>query len=175
MSDRTSLIEPESVTAPTGDSTTGTPDAREPRTPASIIKEAGQFLLYALVFFLLVLALPKFLSFVLGTPYPMASITSNSMWPELRRGDLVFITAAGRDEIEPGSVVVYNQGATFIIHRVVETRDKTVVTKGDANVSTDRPVPYEKIVGRVPVVFGRLAKIPYLGYLTFLTKQPSGE
>jgi signal peptidase I len=38
-----------------------------------------------------IFGLPKFLSWALNTDFPMAAITSGSMWPSLKEGDLVFI------------------------------------------------------------------------------------
>ena len=38
-----------------------------------------------------VVGLPKALSWYLETPYPMAAITSGSMWPVLKEGDIVFV------------------------------------------------------------------------------------
>ncbi|MHB0977446.1 MAG: signal peptidase I [Candidatus Aquicultorales bacterium] len=128
---------------------------------------------YFIAVFLTILLLPKVLSFALGTPYPMASISSNSMWPVLRRGDLVLVQRATPETIKVGTVVVYQQGSSFVIHRVVAVNEDTVVAKGDANSSEDRPVHYDEVIGQVPVVWGRIVKIPYLGYITFLAKRPS--
>ena len=53
----------------------------------------------------IIFGLPKFLSWSLDTPYPLASITSGSMWPALHEGDLVFIEGVEKDELKVGDIV----------------------------------------------------------------------
>ncbi|MDH4140933.1 MAG: signal peptidase I, partial [Coriobacteriia bacterium] len=83
----------------------------------------------------IVAAIPKLLSWVLGTPYPLATITSSSMWPALKRGDMVLIRGCPEDRLESGMIIVYrsSQGDEMIIHRIEEIDGGEIVTKGDAN------------------------------------------
>ena len=66
-----------------------------------------------------VFGFPSALSWYLDTPYPMAAITSGSMWPVLKEGSLVFIKFVEKSEIEVGDIVVYRNNKEFTIHRVV--------------------------------------------------------
>ena len=54
----------------------------------SILKD---FILYVVILATILFGVPRFLSWYLETPYPIAAITSGSMWPALKEGDLVFI------------------------------------------------------------------------------------
>ena len=117
----------------------------------------------------IVYGLPKFLSWSLKTPFPMAAITSGSMWPQLKEGDMVFIQGAqSKDTIAEGDVVVWrstnNEG--FVIHRVIELKEDTFITKGDGNFTADPPVGYDQLVGKALVWRGKMVKLPYLGSVT---------
>jgi len=114
----------------------------------------------------LLFGLPRFLTWYLETPYPMAAITSGSMWPALHEGDLVFIEGIKKEEIREGDVVVWRNPNGFTIHRVVRLDEDTFVTKGDANFNEDSPVRYEDVIGRTYQVFGKNARIPYFGMIT---------
>src|SRR3989338_6164234 len=114
-----------------------------------------KFLLNVSIYIAIVVALlyglPRFLSWYLETPYPIAAITSGSMWPELREGDIIFIQGnIEKSELGIGDVIVYRNkdGSTFTIHRIVALGDDTLTTKGDANFDPDSPIEYEQVVGR---------------------------
>ena len=112
--------------------------------------------------------LPKLLSELLHTPYPMASITSGSMWPALKEGDLVLIKGVDRDELNVGDIIVYRnkENGTFTIHRVKELHENDLITKGDANFNEDSPVAYEDVIGKNIRLFGKPFRVPYLGSVT---------
>ncbi|MFN7088378.1 MAG: hypothetical protein ACK4NX_00930 [Candidatus Paceibacteria bacterium] len=56
---------------------------------------------YALIAVLVIFGLPKFLKWALNSDFPMAAITSGSMWPTLKVGDLVFIQGIGAKDQQP--------------------------------------------------------------------------
>lgn len=118
----------------------------------------------------IVFGLPKFLSWSLETPYPMAAITSGSMWPVLKEGDLVFIHGVSDSaEIKIGDIVVFRnaENDTLTIHRVVKKLETgKLITKGDANFTEDTPTTFASIVGKTVTVFGKPARIPKLGVIT---------
>lgn len=117
-------------------------------------------------------AIPRALAWMLDTPHPLATITSSSMWPTLKRGDLVLIKGRSAEPIVPGMIVVYNDAMTesMIIHRVVEVDGTTVVTRGDANTRPDDPISMDSIVGIVPTVRDGPVRVPYVGYVTLWTR-----
>ena len=137
--------------------------------------KVGKFLIETVIYIVIVggivYGLPKFLSWYLQTPYPMASITSGSMWPLLHEGDMVFIKGGmQKEDVKVGDVIIWRAADNelgFVIHRVVEIRENEFVTKGDANFTEDPPVTYDRIIGRaVTFKSGKLMHVPWLGSLT---------
>lgn len=134
------------------------------------MKSFFKFILNAVVYVAIVVGvlfgLPRFLAWKLNTPYPLAAITSGSMWPLLHEGDLVFIEGVKKEDIREGDIVVWRNPNGFTIHRVVHLNENTFVTKGDANFKEDDPVRYEDIIGRTYKIFGKDARLPYFGMIT---------
>lgn len=138
-----------------------------------ILKTVGGTILYVSVLVLLVWGTPKALSSYLKTSYPMAAITSSSMWPELKKHDLVFIEGVAPQEIKVGDIIVYKAGLVleggaegFVIHRVIEIKGDSFVTKGDANTTTDSPTRFTKLVGRTVEMGDKPLRIPKLGFIS---------
>lgn len=76
-------------------------------------------------------------------------VTGESMWPFLRSGDLVALTPPG-GRVGLGDVVaILDDGPRLTVHRVVELRAGTVVTRGDARWDTDAAVAGNRVLGRV--------------------------
>lgn len=98
---------------------------------------------------------------------PMA-VASNSMKPEFKRGDVIYIKKVSPDKITVGQVIQYIRGDISIVHRVYEIREDTekgkyFIFKGDSNNTVDAyPVYSDQIVGIV------IAKTPLLGYPSLL-------
>ena len=126
------------------------------------------FILYVVLVVMLVWGTPKALSYYLKTDYPMAAITSGSMWPELKKGDLIFIEGLDNPRnVQIGDIIVYlNEKDAFTIHRVIKLEEETLTTKGDANNVEDKPIRYKDIVGRLYKIGNRNARIPKLGFVS---------
>ena len=60
------------------------------------VKSIVGWVVYILILIGLVYGIPRGLAYILKTDYPMASITSGSMWPALKQGDLVLIKGVER-------------------------------------------------------------------------------
>src|SRR3989344_5567846 len=106
------------------------------------LKIIFEIAVYAVIVFGIVWGLPKALSRYLKTPYPMATVTSNSMWPILHTGDLIFIKGASKENVEKGDIVVWK------------------------NYNDDPPVAYSNLVGKmVERGEGKALRFPYLGYI----------
>lgn len=129
------------------------------------LKVIVEIVIYGTIIIAIVWGLPKGLAKLLNTPYPMATVTSGSMWPELKRGDLILIEGVSQDKLAVGDIVVWKNSEGFTIHRVVKLNDTTFVTKGDANFNEDPAVRYENLVGRMYKIRGYNARVPYLGYI----------
>lgn len=92
--------------------------------------------------------------------YTPVVITSGSMQPAIRAGDVVLLRAPGGDPPAPPSVVTFTSASgQLVTHRVIDTHpDGSFVTKGDANATADStPVRSEDLAG-----VGRWL-VPYVG------------
>lgn len=126
-------------------------------------------IIYFIIVISIIIGLPRLLSKTLNTPFPMAAITSGSMWPVLKQGDLVFIKGiTDRNELAKGDIIVYSNkvNGTLTIHRIITLSEVTVVTQGDANFTADAPTRYEDIIGETVSLRGKPVRIPYLGSVT---------
>ena len=136
------------------------------------LKNLGGWILYIAILAGLVYGIPKGLALVLKTDYPMASITSGSMWPTLKQGDLVLIKGiSSKSEIHEGDIVVYQNPKGFTIHRVVKLNENTLITKGDANNVNDSPVEYKDVIGKIVNLGSKPLRIPMLGMVSIFTQK----
>jgi signal peptidase len=143
-------------------------------TRRRIIKSIIEWTVYALLFAVIVWGTPRALAVVLHSDYPIAAITSGSMWPDLKQGDIVFIKGiSDKSEVALGEIVVYENEKGFTIHRVVKLNDETLVTKGDANNMEDQPIAYGQLIGEAVEWRDKVIRIPYLGRLSIMFKQKS--
>lgn len=119
-----------------------------------------------LVFFGALLTSPIYLR----TARPFGYVTSNSMYPTYKRGDLVIIYGKQPKKINVGEVILFKvkEVSEPVLHRVInKKKNRTGVyfkTKGDNNPYVDPWgwVSGENVFG--VVVFG----IPQIGYLFIL-------
>ncbi len=111
---------------------------------------------------------PQLINQALGTDNSMLTVTSQSMWPLLTRGDLIFIRKTTPEEIKVGTVIVFHHGAGIAVHRIVEIAGQTITTKGDANTATDSPITYDDVVGRVITIGNQIFKVPFVGNIAFI-------
>jgi signal peptidase I len=131
------------------------------------LKTIKEIIIYILIIIGLIWLAPKALSFALETPHPMAAISSNSMWPALKQGDIIFIKKVSPEDIKVDDIIVWQQEERgFVIHRVIKIKENAIITRGDANTAEDPPVAFEKIVGKMLEFRGNALKIPYLGKIT---------
>lgn len=137
----------------------------------SFLKFILNMIIYIAIVAGVLIGMPRFLAWYLDTPYPLAAITSGSMWPVLQEGDLIFIQGVAKKDIHEGDIIVWRNPNGFTIHRVLKLNEDTLVTKGDANFTEDDPVKYEDIVGKTYQVFGKDARIPYLGMISVYANQ----
>ena len=102
----------------------------------------------------------------------MASITSGSMWPELKKGDLILIKGINsKEEINMGDIIIYTNVKGFTIHRVIEMNEDSLVTKGDANNVKDSPIKYEEVVGKTLTINDKPFRIPFLGTIGLIVNK----
>ena len=98
--------------------------------------------------------------------YGAAVVLSGSMEPELSKGDLIIVKET--DSFSMNQVVVYQDGNSLVVHRIIELNDGSVTTKGDANNTLDDPIETSRISGEVVLSF------PYVGNIVEFIKTPIG-
>lgn len=109
---------------------------------------------------------------LVGTKVPMpfgygaAVILSGSMEPEYYVDDLIFIKETN-DYIK-NDIVVFQDGSTVVVHRIIEINEDNIITKGDANNTADDPIAEENILGEV------IFHIPRAGIIVNIIKNPVG-
>ena len=124
-------------------------------TTVGLAADVHLFLVLALVLWLLLPTVAFGWSSVL--------VSSGSMSPAIRAGDIVLLDRPPELPLGTGTVVTYRDGdgfeARLVTHRVRQVGDDgAYITRGDANVTDDlHPVPPERVEG-----YGRLL-IPMLG------------
>lgn len=109
---------------------------------------------------------------LLGNQLPMpfgcgaAVVLSGSMEPELSKGDLIIVSKS--ETYEKNDIVVFQSRGSLVVHRIVDIDKDTVITKGDANNTTDEPINIIAIKGKVRFC------IPFVGNIVNFIKTPIG-
>ena len=109
---------------------------------------------------------------LVGNKLPMpfgfgaAVVLSGSMEPELSKGDLIIIRET--NEVSENDIVVFQDGSDLVVHRVLETGETQIITKGDANNVADEPIDISTVKGKV------IFWIPFAGTVVNLLKTPVG-
>ena len=107
-------------------------------------------ILIALVALYLVFAVyNKFINkdgkFLIGKYY-IFQIATGSMEHELVAGD--YIVVEKTDNYKVGDIITYREDGYYITHRINQMDENKIITKGDANNSSDSPISKDKIVGK---------------------------
>lgn len=110
-----------------------------------------KLLLVFLIFILLKVSYSKFIK----KEYPVKLfgmsflvVVTGSMEPEIETGELIVIKEI--DKYKIGDIVTYVDQDNFLItHRIVDLKDKNMVTKGDNNNLLDEEIALKSIKGKV--------------------------
>ena len=137
------------------------------------IKSLIKFALYIVFVAAAVYFTPIILSRVLDTPYPLATITSGSMWPVLQENDLVLMRGAKGSDVKIGEIIIFENQKGFTIHRLIrKEKDPSaplgtskLVTKGDANNVEDQPIEESAVIGRIIYFRDKPLRFPKLGFI----------
>mgnify|MGYP000863935123 FL=1 len=147
-----------------------------------IFKLVVTIIIYVIAAFMAVSAVG---TIVAKQPFLMTAIRSNSMYPQLERGDLVILNEfSSKDSLSTKDIIVFRvEEGNYIIndwmmHRITDGNARDgFITKGDANERTDQedmgipPIKPEWIAGKALVLRGKPLKIPLLGHLALYAEQ----
>lgn len=98
--------------------------------------------------------------------YGTAVVLSGSMEPEFSEGDLIVVKET--DIYEVDDIVVFQEGNSLTVHRIINIDGETITTKGDANNTADAPIQASAVKGKV------LFWIPFAGKIVEALKTPLG-
>ena len=99
--------------------------------------------------------------------YGAAMVLSGSMEPTFSKGDLIVVKEQS-ENFAVDDIVVFQDSASLVVHRIVAIDGDAITTRGDANNANDAPVDISAIKGRV------LFWIPYAGNVVNFLKTPVG-
>lgn len=98
--------------------------------------------------------------------YGAAAVLSGSMEPEISKGDLIIVKE--KEQYSKNDIVVFQDGNTLVVHRIINIDGEKVTTKGDANNVADESVDISRVKGKV------LFWLPYVGRAVEFIKTPFG-
>lgn len=96
--------------------------------------------------------------------YTFFNVVSGSMTNAIKVDDVIIIKLT--DDYKVGDIVTYKVNDDFITHRIIKMDKDFVITKGDANNTSDNPIDKSVIIGKVVKI------IPQLGVWTKVLMTP---
>lgn len=79
--------------------------------------------------------------------FTMFEVVTGSMSGTIEIDDYVIVKET--TDINVKDIITFQDGDSFVTHRVVEIRGDKIITRGDANNSDDKEITYDDIVGKV--------------------------
>ncbi|MEM0121059.1 MAG: signal peptidase I [Thermoprotei archaeon] len=141
---------------------------------------------YAALGYLIAIIALLSLATMLHTQVPLAAVTSGSMTPTIKQGDLLVVEGVNPYNLHVGTIIIYRTTDPYltdelIVHRIIkiDVSNNTIIgyiTKGDNNPYPDTVYGFEPPTGIPPKdVVGKVVfVIPLLGFLVLFLKQPVG-
>lgn len=96
--------------------------------------------------------------------YRVFKIATGSMEPYLKVNDIVLIKKSNKYGVS--DVITYKYNNSYITHRIMSSEGDEIVTKGDANNTTDEPIKKSDVVGKV------IFKLQIMTYISYLISNP---
>ncbi len=85
---------------------------------------------------------------------------SGSMEDYINIDDYVFVKIT--KDVSKDDVISFEDNEMIVTHRIIKINDKEIITKGDANNVTDKPINKEQVIGKVVYIgrdYGKIIKI----------------
>lgn len=113
-----------------------------------------------------------------GTHHKRVSFRGYSMYPSMKPGDILVLTAVSARSVESGDIICATRGREYVAHRVIDVLDsppaRIFITKGDNLPHPDRPFsPDSESMLKVTMVVrarGRLVRPRFGRALAFLSR-----
>lgn len=85
----------------------------------------------------------------------LSYVPTESMEPTIMPGDYVLYSKASFKDVSVGDIIIYrNDSDIYVIHRVIEKNESTLITKGDNNPIADDPISPERVYGKYIMTLG---------------------
>ena len=102
-----------------------------------------------------------------------AVVVSGSMKPVFHENDMIIFQKHDRKDYRAGDIVVYvrdrgTEDEILITHRLIGISEDQLITKGDANSISDKPIKWDQLVGRVVFL------VPGIGKAVEFLRTPVG-
>lgn len=82
--------------------------------------------------------------------YSIFQIKTGSMEDKLKVGDIIIVDIIdSKDILKEEEIISYIEEGKIITHRIVEIDENSIITKGDANNTTDDPIERKQVIGKV--------------------------
>ena len=107
-----------------------------------IIKIAIDTILYAVIAILLFYVVLR-----AANQIGIYRVMTGSMEDGIHAGDYIIVKYT--KDLKVGDVITYTRSNYYITHRIVEMTPQGLITKGDANNTSDDPVQMDEVVGKV--------------------------
>lgn len=90
--------------------------------------------------------------------YTFFEVVSGSMSPTINTHDLIIVKLD--NEVKEDDIVTFYKDKSFITHRITEyIDDENILTKGDANNTTDKSITKDEILGKVVYIIPKFGII----------------
>lgn len=129
------------------------------------ITKIFEILLYLFFFIFIIINLITIISLkALKQDYPKIfgytyfEIASNSMYPTLKKGDVV-VVKLHNNKFKSGDIITFKDGKLYTTHRIKTIKKDVYVTKGDSNNIYDDPIKSTSVVGKVVFNIKKLGAI----------------
>lgn len=90
--------------------------------------------------------------------YTFFEVVSGSMSPTINTHDLIIVKID--NEVKEDDVITFYKDNSFITHRITDyVDDENIITKGDANNTTDKSISKNEILGKVVYIIPKFGII----------------
>ncbi len=76
------------------------------------------------------------------------------MFPIIKDGDIITVSPLSGVPIRSGDIIafIHPQTEKLVVHRLIDTREKVFLTKGDNSLETDGDIPGTHILGKLNLI-----------------------
>lgn len=98
---------------------------------------------------------------ILGKPYmnifgySVFQVQTGSMSKTLEIEDIIVVKLT--QNVKENDIITFIEEDSIITHRIIEIKEESITTKGDANNTPDEPITKNEVIGKVVYTFKNIA------------------